>query len=40
VKFVVETAIARPSAEAFDRMADARNEPAWDASFKAFCESG
>jgi Polyketide cyclase / dehydrase and lipid transport len=30
VSFVVETEIARPPEEVFDRMADARNEPSWN----------
>lgn len=30
MKFTVESDIARPPAEVFDRLADARNEPAWN----------
>jgi uncharacterized protein YndB with AHSA1/START domain len=30
VKFTVQSEIARPPAEVFDRMADARNEPSWN----------
>jgi uncharacterized protein YndB with AHSA1/START domain len=30
MKFTVESDIARPPAEVFDRLADARNEPSWN----------